>query len=169
VLSDSRNYASVVDTLRERKLSPYSVLDDCFQSLTLIHALFQVVFAVILVMGLWTFSNICGVILESRFRFIMKLRMLGIRSSHIAAVYAMIIGLVTVLAFVVVAILNRNFSAFIQEIATSLYPGVRSETVPVHYQFLAGAAASALILGRSIYRLVRRIETYDIIGVLEEK
>ena len=169
VLSDSRDYASVVDTMRERKLSPYSVLDDSFQSLTLIHALFQVVFAVILVMGLWTFSNICGVILESRFRFVMKLRMLGIRTSHIAMAYAMIIMLITFLAFVLVAILNQNFSAFIREIATSLYPGVQSETVPVHYQFLAGATASVVILGRSIYRLVRRIETYNIIGVLEEK
>lgn len=169
VLTDSRDYSAVCNELRERNISPYSILDESFKSLSLIHALFQIVFLGIVIAGVWTFSNICGVIIESRFKFILKMRVLGMRTAWIASVYAIIIGTLTGTSIVVVYFLNRYFSGYVQALATDMFPGVKSSSGSVHYQFAVALLLSAAILGKSVYGLVRKVNALDLIGMLEEK
>lgn len=169
ILSDSRDYSMVSAKLRERRISPDSILDDNFRSLSLIHALFQAIFIVILFAGIWTFSNICGVIIESRYTFIMKMRVLGMKTSRITFVYTGIISMITLFSFVAVFFLERAFSENIQALAAEMYPGVNSTPVDPHFRFVAAIVISAVILGRTIYGLVHKVNSSNLIGLLEER
>ena len=169
ILSDSRDYSMVSAKLRERRISPDSIMDDNFRSLSLIHALFQAIFIVILFAGIWTFSNICGVIIESRYSFIMKMRVLGMKASRISFVYAGIISMITLLSFVAVFFLERAFSENVRALAAEMYPGVSSTPTDPFFRIAAVIVISAVILGKSIYGLVHRINNSNLIGLLEER
>ena len=169
VLQDSRKYTSICQILEERNISPFSILDDSFRSLTLAHTLFQILFLLIMIAAVWTFFNLSNIIFQNRFCFIMRMHILGFQFSQISGIYILIFLSIMMLSFCLSFVLNNRFSIYVQSIVTQMFPDIHYTITSTWYQLFIGIILCIFVLYISFRRLYRKVNMPNLIGTLEGK
>lgn len=169
ILADSRDYSSVCAKLKKMNISPFSILDDSFRAITFTDMLFRVLFVLIIIGGAWMFSNLCGIIFQNRFKFIMRMRILGFGTVQLALVYLIIFMLILMLSLLSSYILNDCFFVYTKNIIVQMFPNIECNFTDAWCQMTAESVLCVLILGISFRSLYRSINVSDLISSLEEK
>jgi len=167
-ISDVSDYKRISAELKKRGIHAESDYDEEIKAITLMDLLLQALFAVVVIAGIWTFSNLCSIVLNNRKGFIIRLQILGMKPVQALSVYGVIITAISVLAFALAMLFSYLFSAYIIEFTKELYPELGTMKVSNASQMIKGAAAFLITVCIVLVRSYKNIRSTELISQLSE-
>lgn len=167
ILSNPSNYYRTKSILKNRGIIISTDLDDEYMSLALIDSLFRILFFVFLFSSMLIVYFIIKIIIRNRIGYIMRLRMLGVKSRHIIMIYSSILELIVLISFSIGYILNKFFTGYIADVIKQVFPNVPfSSSNPLHFIVIGIAVCTAIICIIS-FAYARKIDCSNIAELLQ--
>lgn len=169
VLSNASDYYKTKSILNKRGIIISTDLDDEYMSLALINSLFKILFLVLLITSMLIVYFIVKIVIRNRIGYIMRLRMLGVKSRNIIMIYSAILELIVLLSFSVGYFLNKLFTGYISNVIKIVFPNVLfSNSDPWSYVVGGFGICTVIILAIS-FAYTRKIDCSNIAELLQEK
>lgn len=171
ILSDSHNVMETYSKLKQMGISPSNSMDDIFNFLELLSILFRVLFIITFAAGLWAFSNVCNVVLNNRFNFIIRMRVLGMSTRFISSVYVLLMGTIMICSFLTVSVWGSLFEKYIKNVMDEIFlnVGTLDNSRNMLCFFIISISLCIFLIVKTFLEINRRVEKSDLISVLEEK
>ena len=119
ILDDARNYIRIRRELRQRLIIAYCEYDDVFEVMAVADVIIYALSAITTVFGVWMFNNALGIMVRRRTLYLLKLRMIGIRTSSLIKIFcittAATILLSCLISYGVVMIFSSYIGGLIKE------------------------------------------------------
>ena len=120
-LAESRSYIGVRKTLRERNIVVRCEYDDVFDFLAIADIVIYILSAVTALFGVWMFNNALGIMIKRRMVYLLKLRMIGIRSGSILKIFCCTTAVTVVISFVISRVIVFAFTGYISGLIQKFY------------------------------------------------
>ena len=167
-ISDVANYKKMSAELKKRGIHSESNYDEEIKAITLMDLLLQALFVVVVIAGIWTFSNLCSIILNNRKRFIIHLQILGMKPIQALSVYGFIIIAISMLAFLLAILFSNIFSVYIIDLAKKIYPELGKMEVNIASQLVKGIVVFLITICLVLVRSYKNIRSTELISQLSE-
>ena len=120
-LSESRSYIGVRKTLRDRSIVVRCEYDEVFDFLAIADIVIYILSAVTALFGVWMFNNALGIMIRRRMVYLLKLRMIGIRSGSILKIFCCTTALTIAISFVISRVVVIAFTGYINGLIEKFY------------------------------------------------
>ena len=120
-LTESRSYIGLRKTLRDRNIVVCCDYDDVFDFLAIADIVIYILSAVTALFGVWMFNNALGIMIRRRMVYLLKLRMIGIRSGSILKIFCCTTAVTVVISFVISRVIVFAFTGYISGLIQKFY------------------------------------------------
>jgi hypothetical protein len=120
-LTESRSYIGVRKTLRDRNIVVRCEYDDVFDFLAIADIIIYILSAVTALFGVWMFNNALGIMIKRRMVYLLKLRMIGIRSFSLLKIFCCTTAVTVVISFVISRVIVFAFTGYISGLIQKFY------------------------------------------------
>ena len=120
-LTESRSYIGVRKTLRDRYIVVRCEYDEVFDFLAIADIVIYILSAVTALFGVWMFNNALGIMIRRRMVYLLKLRMIGIRSGSILKIFCCTTALTIIISFVISRVVVIAFTGYINGLIEKFY------------------------------------------------
>ncbi len=163
-ISDVREYKKISEELRSRGILTQSPFDEVLNALTIMNLLMDALFVIVTIAGIWTFSNICSIIINNRKGFIIHLQILGAKPYQTLMVYGSIIAVISLFAFVISMYFTNLFSVYLIDFAKTVYPELGKVEFKNSPQLIKGFFVFVITLCAILLRSYRKIRSTELIS-----
>lgn len=120
-LAESRSYIGVRRTLRDRSIVVRCEYDEVFDFLAIADIVIYILSAVTALFGVWMFNNALGIMIRRRMVYLLKLRMIGIRSGSILKIFCCTTALTIAISLVISRVVVIAFTGYINGLIEKFY------------------------------------------------
>lgn len=120
-LTESRSYIGVRKTLRDRSIIVRCEYDDVFDFLGIADVVIYILSAITTLFGVWMFNNALGIMIKRRMVYLLKLRMIGIRSGSILKIFCCTTAVTIIISFVISRVMVFAFTGYISGLIQKFY------------------------------------------------
>lgn len=167
VLSNPADYYRAKEVLKNRGIIVKTELDDEYKTIALIDTLLKVLFFIVLCASMLIVFNIAKIVILNRIAYIMRLRMLGLKSRNVIMIYWSILELTILIAFSVAYILNRMFGFWVSNVVSAVFPNIPFSGTNPYLFSLIGIGTCTVILVIEMLAFIRRIDCSNIADLLQ--
>lgn len=165
-ISNIADYKKISAELKKRGVHASSGYDEELKVLTLMNVLLQALFVIVSVAGIWTFSNLCSIILNNRKGFIIHLQILGMKPTQTLWVYGTLIIAISAFALILAMIFTNFFSLYIIDFTKKLYPELGTMELSNTSQLIKGTAVFLITVFLVLIRAYKNIRCTELISQL---
>ncbi len=120
-LAESRSYIGVRKILRDRNIVVRCEYDDVFDFLAIADVVIYILSAITSLFGVWMFNNALGIMIKRRMVYLLKLRMIGIRSGSILKMFCCTTAITIVISFVISRVVVFAFTGYVSGLIEKFY------------------------------------------------
>lgn len=170
VLPHAKDYVRVSRKLKKENITLQCMLEDNFKMLHTFQKFLDLVFLMLVLVGAITFTNLCNMIYEKRLSFLMRLKILGEKTSSLTLIFGWLIAAIVIASMVTAQIANVLYAKYVQYFMTELFGGISYAPNCFSVVHIVGAfVVCGVVLMWSMYGLYRKIELGKPLHILEQK
>lgn len=121
MLAESRSYVSVRKMLRDKSIVVRCEYDEVFDFLAIADVVIYILSAITTLFGVWMFNNALEIMIKRRMVYLLKLRMIGVRSVSIIKIFCFTTALTIVISFIISRVIVFAFTGYISGLIQKFY------------------------------------------------